>query len=290
MLNESEASGVTWVSGLSARGHDLLTINASQPIPEEEWDPLQPQGLCLPDKVSPWEEQLWWATAGCAAASAASAGNDGGKKHHQSSFRHRWQFLLIPFPTEIPRGLAVNKRQCASRLAWKLARDVSHLATYRSVMHMTHIAAITLQWTCYGNTHPDKHQTNLQLNWRFSLLKWHPQPDVHQTSERNPCQPADSGRANRYENRRDSPPLSPSQTDGNGISGAAPIRPLLGLRLFSSALGLAAAHINFANHLEREENQFVFSFPKMTWRQPLQTKAQNYAVLPSNCLTFFFDF
>lgn len=86
MLKESEASGVTWVSGLSARGHDLLTINASQPIPEEEWDPLRPQGLCLPDKVSPWEEQLWWATAGCA---AASAGNDGGKKHHQSSFRHR---------------------------------------------------------------------------------------------------------------------------------------------------------------------------------------------------------
>lgn len=195
-----------------------------------------------------------------------------------------------PISTEIPRGLAVNKRQCASRLAWKLARDASHLATYRSVMHMTHIAAITLQWTCYCNTHPDKHQTNLQLNWRFSLLKRHPQPDVHQTSERDPCQPADSGRADRYENRRDSPPLSPSQADGSGISGAAPIRPLLGLRLFSSALGLAAAHINFANHLEGEENQFVFSFPKMTWRQPFQTKAQNYAVLPSNCLTFFFDF
>lgn len=86
MLKESEASDVTWVSGLSARGHDLLTINASQPIPEEEWDPLWPQGFCLPDKVSPWEEQPWRATAGCA---AASAGNDGGKKHHQSSFRHR---------------------------------------------------------------------------------------------------------------------------------------------------------------------------------------------------------
>lgn len=181
-VKESEAYGVTWVSGLSARGHDLLTINASQPIPEEEWDPLRPQGLCLPDKVSPWEEQPWWATAGCA---AASAGNDGGKKHHQSSFRHRWQFLLIPFPTEIPRGLAVNKRQCASRLAWKLARDVSHLATYRSVMHMTHIAAITLQWTCYGNTHPDKHQTNLQLNWRFSLETTSPArcpPDIREES------------------------------------------------------------------------------------------------------------
>lgn len=90
-----------------------------------------------------------------------------------------------------------------------------------------------------------------------SLSKRHPQPDVVQTLERTLCQPADNGRTDRYEHRRDSPKLSPSQADGSGISRAPPIRPLLGLRLF---FGLTAAHINFANQSFRPRGKSIRVF------------------------------
>ncbi|CAM4701776.1 unnamed protein product [Leuciscus chuanchicus] len=125
------------MSSLSARGHDLLPINASQPIPKEEWDPLRPQGFCLPDK-----------------------------------------------------------------------------------------------------------------------------PDVQQTSERDPCQPADSGRADRYENRRDCPPLSPSQADGSGISGAPPIPQFAVSRLPSNPLQASEMASRFASTAfgeDREELRIIAS-------------------------------
>lgn len=104
-LNESEASDVTWVSDLSARGHNLLAINASQTIPKG-----RKRSAAATWVLPPWQGQsaggkLRWAEPGC---SAASAGIEGGNENIALHLMHRWQFLIFPFQSEIPRGQAVN--------------------------------------------------------------------------------------------------------------------------------------------------------------------------------------